>query len=91
MCEDSTMAGRWPLPSTAARNLGTPRRRSSRKRLRPFCHCRQSTSGAAAVSTHPSAQAPVAFGRSQNTAASPAGSALMTPSAWGGSRHASVV
>ena len=27
--------------ATAALNFGTPRRRSSLKRLRPFCHCRQ--------------------------------------------------
>ena len=27
--------------ATAAWNFGTPRRRSSWKRLRPFCHCRQ--------------------------------------------------
>ncbi len=27
--------------ATAAWNFGTPRRRSSLKRLGPFCHCRQ--------------------------------------------------
>src|SRR4029453_7380540 len=73
------------LPETSGLRAGAVRENGCAR----FATAARDTSGAAAVSTPPGAHALVAFGRSQNTAASPAESAPRALAAWGGSHHGS--